>query len=123
VALSAPDAWAGVSNLAEMFLAPPIVAPLSVGRSVAEPFLTLQPDFLVLSSLTVSEDGADAVARFYNPTPQPVDAALRFGAPVQRVVKSDARGEERAPLTAPPDARQWSLEVGPAEIVTVLIRP
>ncbi len=123
IAPVAADSWAAVSNMAEMFLAPPVVAPLAAGQAVAAPFLTLAPDWLALSSLQVSEDDASVIARLWNPTAAAARATLGFGQRVCAVARSDADGHPRAALALAPNGQECELDIGPAEIVTVLVTP
>jgi alpha-mannosidase len=123
IAPVAADNWAAVSNMAEIFFSPPVVAPLAAGQPVAAPFLTLAPDWLAMSSVQVSEDNASVIARFWNPTAAGVRATLGFGQPVRAVARSDADGHPRAALALDPAGRECELEIGPAEIVTVLVTP
>ena len=82
-----------MSAIAEAFIAPPYIIPTSGGGAfpaACNPLLTLAPDFLVLSSLTVSEDGKRLVVRFYNPLSEAVQATVLFGVPVRLVCRADA---------------------------------
>jgi alpha-mannosidase len=118
-----PDALANVSNLAETFLAPPYVAPSATTASLDAPFLTLTPDYLVLSSFKVSEDGARLTARFYNPTVEAVQVGMTFGRPIRRVDRGDAAENVLETLAPAGQPQRYALEVGPAEIVTLLVTP
>jgi hypothetical protein len=117
---------AGVSAIAEAFVAPPYVIPTSGGGAfpaACNPVLTLMPDFLVPSSLTVSEDGKRLAVRFYNPLRETVQATVLFGVPVRLVCRADAAENVLQPLEVAENPLGCRLEVGPAEIVTLLVTP
>ena len=83
----------------------------------------MTPDFLVLSSLTVSEDGKQLVVRFYNPLREAVQATVLFGVPVRLVCRADAAENVLQQLELAENPRGCRLHVGPAEIVTLLVTP
>jgi hypothetical protein len=123
IAPVAADGWAAVPNMAERFLAPPVVAPLAAAQPVDPPFLSLSPECLALSSLQVGDGGTQVVARIWNPTAAPVRGRLEFGRPVQGVTRADATGQSGEALDLARAGQGCDLEFGPAEIVTVLVTP
>jgi alpha-mannosidase len=113
-----------VSNLAAMFMAPPHVIPCSSGAGLppaTDPILRLSPDFLVLSCLTVSEDGEHLLARFHNPTREAAQATVTFGRPVLGVQQADAAESVSRQLALEGIPQRCRLDLGPAEIVTLLV--
>lgn len=122
----AREELAGVSAIAEAFVAPPYISPTSGGGAfpaACNPLLILTPDFLVLSSLTVSEDGRRLAVRFYNPLREAVQATVLFGVPVRLVCRADAAENVLQQLELAENSRGCRLQVGPAEIVTLLVTP
>jgi alpha-mannosidase len=85
--------------------------------------LALSPDFLVLSALTVSKDGKRLVVRFYNPLREAVQATVSFGVAVREVCRVDAAENIMRQLEPAENPLAYELQVGPAEIVTLLVMP
>ena len=102
----APE-WSGsmglINRVAESFLLPPtwrtlMQANASIGE---EPFVTIEPDDLVLSALKQSEEGNDLVARVYNPGPRALTGRIRILPDPSSV---QAVNLEERPLPSPGEA-------------------
>ena len=117
---------AALPGKAEAFNASLFAAPTSgdVGAHWSDKaLLALSPGTLVLSSLTVSHDGKRLVVRFYNPLRESLQAKLSLGMVAQEVHRADAAENLQQQLAPVGDEHDYELQVGPAEIVTLMVRP
>ena len=85
-----------------------------------ESLLQVAPRALLLSALKPAADGAGIVVRLLNPTPDPIDAELRFGLPVAsaRFVRLDESPADGAPAR---DGSTLRFPVGPHALCTVCV--
>jgi alpha-mannosidase len=120
------DPWtAGLPHLASSFDSPLLAQPISRGEGHLPPtfsFVALNGEDLMLSALKRNEAGDGAVVRFYNAGESTSTPTVRFGLPVDRVQRASAEEIELAELESI-GARQYRLQVQPAEIVSLLVEP
>lgn len=117
---------ADVHHHAGAFEAPPIARCVAPHRGKLPPrqsIVSLQPRSLMLSALKRSERDGRLLMRFYSVSKAPVEAAIRFSFHVAEAYRATAGENILEPLELSPDGFHCKLEVGPAEIVTLLIRP
>ncbi|MFW6096720.1 MAG: alpha-mannosidase [Chloroflexota bacterium] len=84
-------------------------------------FLSLEPPPLMLSAVKQSEDGGRLIVRFYNPTAEEIDGALRTFAPIRsaQVVNLDEEPQQKLAVS---DERAVRLVVGAGQVQTVALR-
>ncbi|HEX6385332.1 MAG TPA: glycoside hydrolase family 38 C-terminal domain-containing protein [Anaerolineae bacterium] len=83
-------------------------------------FLTLEPDTLILSAVKQSETGDRLIVRFYNPTDETVEAAMRLFHPIQAAQEVNLNETPQSAL-AVSDERQVNLAISRKEIKTVTL--
>lgn len=111
---------------ASAFDVPPIARCVAIQRGKLPPrqsIVSLQPHSLVLSALKRSERDNRLLMRFYNVSQSPVEADIRFGFQVTEVYRATAGETILEPLELSPDGFHCRIEVDPAEIITLLLRP
>lgn len=84
-------------------------------------FLSLTPAELVLSAVKRSEAGDSLVVRFYNPTPESVQATLRLFRPIRRAQAVNLNEEPQTELVVDQDG-SVTLPVGSKQVRTIALQ-
>jgi mannosylglycerate hydrolase len=84
--------------------------------------VSLSPDWLVITALKKQEAGAGVVVRFFNPSPDPVQAVLRFAPELSAAWRANLREQlgESLPIS---EGNTVRLQVRGKEIVSLALRP
>ncbi len=124
VPFQGPPAEAGLLNCAAQMRAglKAVVLPPHEGDLPASVGLVkLSPGWLVMSALKKREAGEEIIARFFNPSPEPVEAELRFPLGVAAAWRSDLK-EDLLEELAVTDGGAVGLSVRGKEIVTLAFK-
>ena len=96
---------------------------IEAGQSGALPpmqsLVRLSRPELLVSAFKQAEEGEELILRFYNTTPERVDAEAQFGFPVARIARANLREDELSLIEL--DDRAARLSVGAFEIITLKI--
>jgi alpha-mannosidase len=113
-------------RIAAVFDNPLITRPASIQPGKLAPwhsFLSVEPEALVFSAFKRSEAGDRLALRFYNAAGSGVTGRLRFDFPVSEAWQATAAEVPTRPIPLDPDRHGCELDVGPFEIVTLLLSP
>jgi alpha-mannosidase len=117
--------WDDVPVHAEFFDAAPAVQLTDCHPGTLPPrqcIVSLEPTRLILTALKRSESEDRLLMRFYNADRTTVTATIRFGIRAIEAHKATASEEALEQLELSRDGTVCTFEVGPAEIVTMLLR-
>jgi len=81
----------------------------------------LSPDALVLSAIKKREEAEEIILRFFNPTPEAIDARVRLGMPVHQAWLSNLK-EDLLQELALTDERTVQVRAGAKAIITVAVK-
>jgi mannosylglycerate hydrolase len=84
-------------------------------------FLSLEPETIPLSAVKRSEHGGRLILRFYNPTDEPVEAALSLFQPIDSAQEANLNEEGLAEL-GPSGEHALTLAVGGGQVKTLALR-
>ncbi|RPJ35156.1 MAG: hypothetical protein EHM35_09375, partial [Planctomycetaceae bacterium] len=115
---------AEVALQANLFDAPPVVqltGPHTGKLLPKQSIVSLEPSCLILTAVKRSETDGRLVIRFYNVDQSAVPATVRFGFPVIQAHRATLSETVLEPLELSADRTTCQLEVGAAEIVTIVL--
>jgi mannosylglycerate hydrolase len=113
-------------QLASVFDAPLLASPMPAHRGQLPPrlgFVSLESEALVLSAVKRSETGDRLVLRCYNAAASRIRGRIRFGFAMAQAWQASAGEQAIRPIELEAQGAGCHLEIGPCEIVTLLLCP
>jgi len=113
----------GVPTWAARFDTPPVAhltAPSSGNLPPRRSIVSLEPETMILTSLKKTEEDDRLLLRFYSVARSPVQASIQFGFRADEAFRATTSESVLEPLQLLEDGSGCTLEVKPAEIVTIV---